>query len=235
MEENEKILQTIAAAKKAFYEGEQERLLSWPEFLFEQAGYIRKRWWLGQALVLLLLWWLLQASGSGHYVQRSMGVLASAFAILLIPELWKNRSSESMEIEGASYFSLRQIYAARMVLFAVVDVLLLGIFFGAATTSARMTIWEAVIQFFLPFNVTCCICFQVLCSRRFGSEYLAVVLCMLWVSVWEFVILREEVYAAVQVPIWAAAVLFSVGYLIFGIWRTLKSCERGTEVFCRWE
>ena len=220
---------TIDAVKNSFYEGEKERFLSWPEFLFWQAGYIRKRWWLGQMAVLAMMWWLMKTSGSGRYAQRSMGVMACVFAVMLIPELWKNRSNQSMEIECASYYSLRQIYAARMFLFAAVDVLLLGVFFGAATTTARVTVWEAVIQFFLPFNVTCCICFGVLCSRRFGSEYVAVGLCMLWVAVWEYIILREEIYGAIHLPVWGVAVLLSLCCLIFMVWRTLGTCAESYE------
>mgnify|MGYP006990195710 CR=1 FL=1 len=49
--------------------------------------------------------------------QRILGVVASLFIILIIPELWKNQTYQSMEIEATSYYSLRQIYAARMSLF----------------------------------------------------------------------------------------------------------------------
>lgn len=36
-----------------------------------------------------------------------MGVASSLFVILMIPELWKNRSCGCMEIEAASCYSLR--------------------------------------------------------------------------------------------------------------------------------
>ena len=51
-----------------------------------------------------------------------MGVVATLFVILIIPELWKNRSCECMEIEATSYYSLKQVYATRMLLFGVTDV-----------------------------------------------------------------------------------------------------------------
>ena len=67
------------------------------------------------------------------YIQRSLGVIASLFVILVIPEFWKNCSNKSMEIEAVSYFSLKQVYAARTLLFGIADTLLLTVFCGAAT------------------------------------------------------------------------------------------------------
>ncbi|MDM8211473.1 RNA polymerase sigma factor [Mediterraneibacter glycyrrhizinilyticus] len=44
------------------------------------------------------------------------------FAILIIPELWKNRANCCMEIEGSTYYALRQIYSARILLFGLADI-----------------------------------------------------------------------------------------------------------------
>ena len=46
------------------------------------------------------------------------------FAILIIPELWKNRANCCMEVEGSTYYALRQIYSARILLFGLADILL---------------------------------------------------------------------------------------------------------------
>lgn len=87
--------------------------------------------------MLVLLWWLLQSAGTAYEVQRAMGTLAPLFVVLVLPELWKNRSSGALEIECTAYYSLRQIYAARMVLFGLVDLALLTLFFSAALLAGR--------------------------------------------------------------------------------------------------
>ena len=130
--EEEAVQRTILAAKGAWYLGEQESCLSRLDFLLRQAGYIRKRCWLLQAAVLLSLWLLLFLNGSAASTQSMMGILAPVFVILLIPELWKSQHHASMEIEAVSYFSIRKLYAARMLLFAAADVLMLSLFFLAA-------------------------------------------------------------------------------------------------------
>ena len=74
--------------------------------------------------VLLILWMTMFLSDSSIYTRRCMGILAPSFVILILPELWKNRSNGAMEVEGATFFSIKNIYAARMLLFGMVDVCL---------------------------------------------------------------------------------------------------------------
>lgn len=232
--EEDEITQTLSRAKKAFYENAQEHNITYFEFLFRQMAYIRKRWWLCQGLVLLVLWKMLCSVQNNVYVFRGMGVLAVVFVILLIPELWKNRSHDSMEIEGTAYFSLRQIYAARMLLFAMADILMLSLFFGIVSVSVQTTIKEVLVQFFLPFNVTCCICFRLLYSRWVNSEYLAMALSLLWSVVWGWVVFNEMLYESLAMPIWAGLFIMSIVYLLFVIWQVFKKCENYWEVNPIW-
>lgn len=229
-----RVWKTIQVSKKMLYESEMEVPMSAPAFLFQQAGYIRKRWWIAQGIVLAVLWRLLLLGGSSAYVQRSMGILMPLFVILIFPELWKNQSSVSMEIEGASYFSLRKIYAARLLLFAMVDVLLLTVFFLAAAATLKLTAEQIIVQFFLPMNVTCCICFRSLSSNRSGSGYAALGVSLIWVAAWLLIIMKDEVYRLITGPVWAAAVTFSVIYLIYSVRRVWRNCGQYWEVNLSW-
>lgn len=229
-----KIQETICRAQTALYKNELEIPMSGLEFLYQQAGYIRKRWWMGQAVVLAVLWGLLYLGGGSAYTQRSMGIMTPLFVILILPELWKNQSSASMEIEGTSYFSIRRIYAARMLLFAMVDILLLSAFFLAAAFTLQLTAGQIVTQFILPLNVTCCICFRSLSSSRAGSGYAAFSVSMIWAAFWMLVVLRDNVYQMVSGPVWAAAVALSVFYLIYSIRRVWTGCGQYWEVNVSW-
>ena len=230
----EKENRAIEAAKKAFYEGEQERDASFPEFLYEQSRYIQKRWWILQAAVLLGLWWLLVYTESGAYVKKGMGMAASLFAVLIMPELWKNRNTGAMEIVGTTFYTLRQMYAARIMAFALADGFILGIFFAAASLSGRITLWEAVVQFFIPFNISCCICFGTLYSRKTGSEVFSVFLCMMWDAVWFLFLLQEPIYEAVTKPVWALIFISSVLYLFYCVSRGQKKWRQMWEVQILW-
>lgn len=230
----EKENRAIEAAKNAFYEGEQERDASFPEFIYEQSRYIQKRWWILQAAVLLGLWWILVCTESGAYVKKGMGMAASLFAVLIMPELWKNRNTGAMEIEGTTFYTLRQMYAARIMAFALTDGFILGIFFAATSFSGRLTLWEAVVQFFIPFNISCCICFGTLYSRKTGSEVFSVFLCMMWDAVWLLFLCQEHIYEAVTKPVWALIFISSALYLFYCVSRGQKKWRQMWEVQMLW-
>jgi hypothetical protein len=50
--QEEKIQETIRRSKEIFYMAEQEKLLSYYEFLWGQFQLIQKKWWLFQFLIL---------------------------------------------------------------------------------------------------------------------------------------------------------------------------------------
>ena len=57
MEANEeKIQETIYKSKNAFFMAEQERMLSYHDFLWTQLRVIQKRWWVLQFMILVALW-----------------------------------------------------------------------------------------------------------------------------------------------------------------------------------
>ena len=208
-----KLQQTIAISKSAFLAGESERTVSHAEFLYQQSSYVKKHWWLIQAVLLFLVCLLLHQTEGALHIRRSLGVAAPLFVILILPELWKNRSYDAMEVEGTTFYTIRQVYAARLTLFAGVDLLLLTAFFCGATYFSRITLWELMIQFLLPFNVACCICFRCLYGGRNQSEALCVLLCSVWCGLWFLVISSETLYDAISVPVWAAMLVLSFAYL----------------------
>lgn len=224
--DEEKLRVTVEASKEAFRKGEAEGEISWLEFLYQQAAYIRKRWWAAQGCVLGALWIALFFSHSGIYARRCMGILTPCFVILLLPEFWKNRSSNAMEVESAAYFPLRKIYAARLILFGMADMCFLSVFGIVSAFTIRMTVMDFLIQFILPFNVTCCICFLTLQSRRnFGIDS-SLTLCMGWVMVWVFAVLNESIYARISLPVWIAAIAGSSVCFCYSILR-MWSCGAG--------
>ncbi|MCM1040319.1 MAG: hypothetical protein NC314_01720 [Roseburia sp.] len=233
--EQSKIEDTIVISKECFYEGAAEKEPYYFAFLHEQAAYIRKRWWVLQFLTLVLTGWSVCVLESGYYLQRALGVSASLFVIMVMPEIWKNRSSQSLEIEGTSYFSLRQIYAARMLLFAVVDGILLLLFAGTICLTKKVDLLEIAIQFFLPMIVTCCICFRTLCSRHMASEQTAYFLVMFWTVIWAWVILDDHIYDMISRPVWIAVICVSLLYLTYVVKQVMRRCGENIEVCGGWE
>lgn len=219
----------VRRSKAAFREHEAAGSLSWTEFLYRQSRYIDRRWWLLQSLLLLGLWLLLSSARTEPAMRRCIGAGAPLFAVLAAPELLKNRFSRSMEIECAARFTLRQIYAARLVCFALVDLLLLSVFFAAASLAAKLRTLELLTQFLIPFNVACCLQFRTLCSKRAGTELQGILGCLVYSLIWGLAVSNERLYALLSAPAWFVMLGLSLAWLAYCVARTEKECERDLE------
>lgn len=225
---------TIRRGKEAFYDENERQTLSRWEFMAGQAGYIRWRWWVFQGLLLLVLWMYLYFTESDIYMQRSMGVFSSLFAVMIIPELWRNQSTQAMEVEGCAYFSLRRIYAARIFAFGMVDLTLLSIFGGVVSLTVQVTLYEMLIQFVLPFCVTCCICFRTLTGKYWNSEYMAIFLSLLWTAIWMLLLMREDLYRQIAKPVWLLILSLAVCGFMLSVRGVIGKCSRIWEEKRQW-
>lgn len=230
----EKVMETIAVSKSAFLSGEVEQMVSPGEFLFLQSRLIQKRWWFLQGLLLAFVCLFLCHMETDYLIRRALGLAGPLFVILILPELWKNRNFDAMEVECTTYYTIRSIYAARLTLFAGVDILLLSAFFAAASVVARISLWEMLIQFVLPFNVTCCICFRTLYAKRIRSEALAMLLCILWTGVWAMLILSNAIYSMISVPIWTVSLAASVLGMCYTLCQGKEKWQQTLEVKPLW-
>lgn len=182
------------------------------------------------AALLAGLWMLLPLAESEAYICRTLGIGGTLFMILMIPELWKNRSNQCMEVETAAYYDLRRVYAARMLLFGGADVLLITAFGSAAVISLQISLEELLIQFLFPVTVTACICFGALGSRHLLSEASAVGMCILWSAVWWCILMNERVYALLTIPVWGVLLAGAAVFLIFVVCRAIRQCGSIWEV-----
>ncbi len=228
--EKENMEAAVEAGWGAFMQGEEVHILSYAGFLRMQFRVMKKRWWLFQLLVLAGIGFFYPTMDGAWQAHRTLGVAASLFVILLIPELWRNRSGQAMEVEAAAYYSLKQVYAARMLLFGIADVFMLTGFIAAASMTMKLAMTELLIQFLFPMTVTACICFGFLCSEKYFSGTAAAGMCLIWSVVWWMVLLNEQIYAAITMPVWVGLFVLALVFFGFSMVRSVKKCEAVWEV-----
>lgn len=230
----EKYQATQNAAKQSLYREEAKVVISPFEFIFLQSKYLKKRWWLGQILLLLAVWPVIGLVVREDAVKRCLGVAASIFAMLLLPEIMKNTETNSLEIECTVYYSLRRIYGARILLLAFVDLVLISAFGMACVSNGSVPVADYLIQFILPYVVSCSICFTCLYSRRMKSTAVSVLACMVWSAVWVQMVLNEEFYRLISLPVWMGLLSLACLYLGFCIYRGQKNVNKLWEAKTEW-
>ena len=205
----------------------QSHRTSYFEFLYEQTKFIKKRWWILQGCILMCLWiWLSNYTSDIKDMMRIMGISATIFVVLIIPEIWKNRRNGAIEIEQASYYTLRQICTARMLMFGVVDLVIVMVFLAITYQTTILSLSDLVVNFLLPVNVSCCICFRVLYSRWEKSEYIAVLSCLVWVGLWMMIVANDVIYQKIVTPVWVAMLILTFVYFIFCVQKSLLFDEK---------
>ena len=205
-----------------------------PGPLRQQAQFLHKRWWLLQGAVLVLLWWLLQSAGTAYEVQRATGTLAPLFVVLVLPELWKTRSSGALEIE-----------CTRLLLPAANLRRPDGSVWSGGPGSAHPVLLRRPAgraghpagphhPFSAPFLVTGCICLRTLSHRRDTVCYAALPLCLAWTAVWVLLILSDQVYRMISLPMWLGMLLLATVYFLYAIRKLQNTCETIWEVSPVW-
>lgn len=107
---------------------------------------------------------------------------------------------------------------------------LITVFLGVVSAGLHYELSELVVQFLFPLCVTACICFEFYAVNTLFSETVAIVLCVIWSAVWLFIVLNENVYIMVTVPIWSALLGATILFIAFAIYRVLKNCNQYLEV-----
>jgi len=228
------IEQTIELSKQAFYKGLESKQSTWPQFLMGQVRFIRKRWWVIQFLILILLWSVMYFGNSKSVLRREAAALIPLFGMMLMPELWKNVYNHSIEVENTSCFTMRQIYAARLTIFSLADLSLLTLFFLISMVTVRLTLLDMIIHFMIPLNVTSCICLGTLCWRRIRSEYAAVGLCIIWVGIWYRIINNEPLYHSISFAMWIGLMFLSFAGMFLTGRYLLKTSQQYSEERLLW-
>lgn len=208
----------------AFAAREGERKLSYRELLLQQLRMTQKRWWAIQAALLVVAGLLIGSAGDASYMRRGLCIIATLFVILALPELWKNVSNRCMEVEMASFFSLRRIYAARVLLFGMADLSFLAIFCGCSCTLLDMPLPVLVSDFLLPLTVTAGICFFSLGSQRMSIGGI-VGICAGWCAGWWLIAMNDTVYSMVALPLWVSAFCVACIFLFYSMHRLLATCN----------
>lgn len=111
----EKILETIQKSKEVMMEVQSEHTMSYGEFLFSQFRLIRKRWWMLQAALLIVTFFLMNYLDDSEYLMRTLGTSSVLFIVMIIPEFWRNKESDVTKMMEISEKAFCKKYSDKIV------------------------------------------------------------------------------------------------------------------------
>lgn len=209
----EKIQQTIRAAEQSLLDAQAREPMGMGEFFASQVRYVRKRWWLLQTLLLAALYWYVVNQTQAMFIRQALGTGGTILIVLAIPELWKNLAWGAMDIEFASMYTIRQVYCVRLILLSGVDLILIMLFCLAASAGDALAIWDLMVQFIIPVNVTACICLTCLYFPKVKSQAFPLALSLCFSGLWQRMITDEIGFQSISADTWTLGLTVSVIYL----------------------
>lgn len=227
---SEAIEKTILESKKAYFKIEEQSITNTVEFMISQIKYISKTLWIIQIILLIVFCYIIR----GYALQVDkvhfsvcFSIFAPVLVIVLIPELWKNIQYKSIEIESTTLHSINKIYAARVLVLGILDLICASIMIIISAKVTNTPIYELGIYFLVPFNLTCAICFTILnSSRRIYSEFFSISICVVWAVVWYGISKYGMIYECIQEWIWILFIIISTCYILYMIKGVLNNSRK---------
>lgn len=227
--------QTITMVKLEY----QKQMLSVPmngmEFLFQQMILLKGTYWIKQIGILgfaIMAIIYLKSNSSSLNVMSYPAFFSPLLIIFSIPELWRNIETNSIEIENTTYFNLRKVYFARILLVGMFELILVSALTIMTVSIVGTSLQETIIYFFIPFNLICCICFTLLChKKKVTTETLVLICCGGAAILWYVMVNHYKVYELLQIRIWYVLLLLSFTYILYSIRRVLEMSRNYMEVY----
>lgn len=158
------------------------------EFLLSQIGFIRKRTWAFQLLILWLLSFGIYNAGARDILNLRtfslMSILAPLLLIVNIEEISRIYNKSMLEIEFTTRYSIRKVLVTRMLILGVVDCIFLIIMMIFAGNFTDLSIVRVIMYTLVPFNLVC-VGFLKLMNYFKGKElnYACMAYCVILIAI----------------------------------------------------
>lgn len=218
---------TIMKVRQVVNETKYSGLTFW-EFYFQQFGFIRKKVWIIQFVIILFCGLRL------YYYPESMQVISliSSIAPLIflsgITEISRTYTYGTIEIELSTQYTLSQVMMSRISILGLMDILsitILCIIVGANTSLHPYTIFLYIC---VPFMITCFGCLGLL--NRFKNKecnyYCFVLGIFIMVAVSMSTTFLPKLYIASLLWAWNVMFVISIIGVFTQIYKLISSCNK---------
>ncbi|UWD47318.1 hypothetical protein NYR90_12270 [Clostridioides difficile] len=198
------------------------------DFFISQIGFIRKRTWIIQLLVLCTICSLLfnsaKETNSFYEMLALVSVAAPLFILTNIEEIAKVYNNSVLEIEFSTKNTLHKIIATRMIVFGVSDLLLMSIILLLAKQIIDINILYIIIYILVPFNLMSIGCLEII-NRNKGKHtnyYCMIYGISLVLLIFMLATFKNSIYQFEAIDQWLIIFLVTSVILTYEIKKTWK-------------
>ena len=145
--------------RDAFLATLRPRNISMTEFVFTQAGYIRKSVWVIMLMILGVV--ALCAIRGGEQTESLVAAILPFAAAIAVLETQRSYIYEMTEIEASTRFSLRSVVFAKMLIMGLVALGLIVIITPMIAVTREMSIVMAGVRILPPYLLTMIVCLHL--------------------------------------------------------------------------
>lgn len=136
------------------------------KFLISQIGFIRKRIWIMQFLILFIVCTFFikeyrQANISYEFFSL-ISMVSPLFVLINVQEIARVYYHSMLEIELATKYSLQKAVITRLIIFGVIDLIGILIITIFASKSMEISFSRAIVYSLVPFNLICIGCMFII-------------------------------------------------------------------------
>lgn len=136
------------------------------QFILSQIGFIRKRIWIFQIIILVLLclgFYNIRAQDSLNFRTFSLiSILAPLLLIVNVDEISRVYNKSMLEIEFSTKNSLKKVLVTKMLILGITDCIALIIMMIFAGNLMNISILRVIMYTLVPFNLVCIGCMKLM-------------------------------------------------------------------------
>ncbi|NMS89348.1 hypothetical protein HGQ85_05360 [Clostridioides difficile] len=204
------------------------------EFFISQIGFIRKRTWIIQFLVLCIIClFLFNTSRDSNSLYNTLSLISATFPLFIltnIEELAKVYNSSVLEIEFSTKNTLHKIIATRMLVFGISDLLFMLIILISAKQTINLNVLYIIIYILVPFNLMCIGCMEIINKNKGKNTnyYCMIYGVSLVLLIFTLGTFRKSIYQFESINQWLIVFMVTSAILVYEIrktWRHIRSFE----------
>lgn len=164
--------------KQAFLEGLPKPGISNWDFLWSQAGYIRKWNWMVSAVVFIC--GLCVGTDKGKQFTSALAVMIPVLALSFVAEGSRSVRYGMAELEMASKFSMKAVLMAKFTILGIENAVLLAVLLPLLMRNKYYGLLSAAIMILFPYLLSC-FCNLIIVRKIHGKEsiYFCSTVCIL--------------------------------------------------------